>query len=217
MWPRFISNSNRQGLRWYSARVNHNDHKSLIGKREVPRYLQNCSCYTAIKNPSLDRNELSNFRPVSGLNFVSKLIVKIVASQIKSHLQNSGISNDLQSAYKFGNSTETALLYIQNDILSAQDRGELNVLLLLDLSAAFDTIDHDLLLSRLTEWFGINGVVLQWVRSYLTSRSQLVKVNSVLSTPQLSLCGVPQGSVLGPLLFYYAYYSSQFNNNSFRS
>ena len=89
------------------------------------------------------------------------MIEKIVASQIKFHLQNSGISNDLQSAYKFGNSTETALLYIQNDILSAQDRGELNVLLLLDLSAAFDTIDHDLLLSRLTEWFGINGVVLQ--------------------------------------------------------
>ena len=71
----------------------------------------------------------------------------------------------------------------------------------MDLSATIDTIDHDLLLSRLTEWFGINGVVLQCVRSYLTGRSQLVKVNGVLSTPQLLLCGVPQGSVLGPLLF----------------
>ena len=131
------------------------------------------------KKPSLDRNELSNFRPVSGLNFVSKLIEKIVASQIKSHMQNSGISNNLQSAYNFGNSTVTALLYIQNDILSAQDRSELTALPLLDLSAAFDTIDHDLLLSRLTEWFGIDGVVLQWVRSYLTGRSQLVKVNGV--------------------------------------
>ena len=85
--------------------------------------------------------------------------------------------------------------------MSAQDRGELTALSLLDLSAAFDTIDHDLLLSRLTEWFGIDCVVLQWVRSYLTGRSQLVKVNGVLSTPQLLLCGVPQGSVLGPLLF----------------
>ena len=92
-------------------------------------------------------------------------------------------------------------MYIQNDILSAQDRGELTTLSLLDLSAAFGTIDHDLLLSRLTEWFGIDGVVLQWVRSYLTGCSQLVKVKGVLSTPQLLLCGVPQGSVLGPLLF----------------
>ena len=63
------------------------------------------------------RDELSNFRPVSGINFVSKLIEKVVASQIKSHMQNSGISNNLQSAYKCENSTETALLYIQNDIL----------------------------------------------------------------------------------------------------
>ena len=115
-------------------------------------------------------------------------------------MQNSGISNSFQLSYKCGNSTETAFLYIQNDIMSAQDH-DLTALLLLDLSAAFDTIDHDFLLSRLTEWFGIDGVVLQWVRSYLTGRSQLVKVNGVLSTPQLLLCGVPQGSVLGPLFF----------------
>ena len=70
-----------------------------------------------------------------------------------------------------------------------------------DLSAAFVTLDHDLMLGRLTEWFGIDGVMLQWVRSYLTGHLQLVKVNGVLSTPQLLLCGVPQGSVLGPLLF----------------
>ena len=107
-------------------------------------------------------------------------------------------------------------MYIQNDFLSAQDRGELTALSLLDLYAAFDSIDHGLFLSRLTEWFGIDGVVLQWVRSYLTGGSQLVKVNGVLSTPQLLLCGVLQGSVLGPLLFtIHVYYSSQFNNNSF--
>ena len=98
-------------------------------------------------------------------------------------MQNSGISNNFQSAYKCRNSTETPFLYIQNDIWSAPDRGELIALSLLDLSAAFDTIDHDLLLSRLTEWFGIDGMVLQWVRSYLTGRSQLVKVDGVLPTP----------------------------------
>ena len=163
----------------------------------------------AAPNPLLTFSQISESNvsklirssPVSGINVVSKLIEKIVASQIKSHMQNSGISNNLQSAYKCGNNTKTALLYIQNYILSAQNRGELTALSLLDLSAAFDTIDHDLLLSRLTEWSGIDGVVLQWVRSYLTGRSQLVKGNRVLSTPQLLLCGVPQSSVLGPLLF----------------
>ena len=163
---------------------------------------------------SLDRNALSNFRPVSGLNFVSKLIEKIVASQIKSHMQNSGISNSFQSEYKCGNSTETALLYIKNDNLSAQDHVELTALSLLDLSAAFDTIDHDLLLSRLTEWFGIDSVVLQWVRSYLTGRSQLVKNNGVYSAIVIVRCSARL--CVGFTSFYYVYYSSQFNNNCFK-
>ena len=97
-------------------------------------------------------------------------------------MQNSGILNKFHSAYKSGHTAETAFLYIQNDILSAQDHGEITALLLLDLSAAFDMIDHDLLLNRLTEWFDIDDVVLRWVLSYLTCRSQFVKVNGVLST-----------------------------------
>ena len=88
----------------------------------------------------------------------------------------------------------SALSCIQNDILLAQDRDELTALSLLDLSADFNTIDHDLLL-RLTECLCIDGMVLQWARSYLTSRSQLVKDSCVLSTPQLLLCGVLLGSV----------------------
>ena len=91
----------------------------------------NCSCYTTIEK-TLTRNELSNFRPVSGLNCVSKLIEEIVASQIKSHKQNSGISNNFQSTYKSGHSPETVLLYIQNDILSAQDHCKITALSLLN-------------------------------------------------------------------------------------
>ena len=132
-------------------------------------------------------------------------------------MQISGISNNLQSAYKCGNSTETALLYIQNVILSAQDRGELTALSLLDLSAAFDTIDHELLLSRLTEWFGIDGVVLQWFRPYLTDRPQLVKVNGVLSTLAIVIVWCSARLSVGSTSFYFVYYSSQFDNNSFWS
>ena len=120
-----------------------------------------------LKKPSLDRNELSNFRPVSVFCFQIDR-----ENRPQPHAKYySGISNNLQSAYKSGHSAETALLYIQNDILSAQDCGELTALLLLDLSAAFDTFNHDLLLNRLTEWFGIDGVMFQLVGSYLTSRS----------------------------------------------
>uniref|UniRef100_UPI003AF500BA reverse transcriptase domain-containing protein n=1 Tax=Thiolapillus sp. TaxID=2017437 RepID=UPI003AF500BA len=100
-----------------------------------------------------------------------------------------------------GHSTETAPLKLMNDVLHALDNGDVSLLTLLDLSAAFDTIDHNILLQRLEHLYGISGTPLNWFRSYLSNRTQTVIINNKLSQPSMLNFGVPQGSVLGPILF----------------
>ena len=107
----------------------------------------------------------------------------------------------LQSAYRKGHSTETALLRVVNDILSNMNKEHVSILVLLDLSGAFDTIDHAILLCRLDTSFGITDAALAWFSSYLSGRSQRVLVNGERSDWHLLPFGVPQGSCLGPLLF----------------
>jgi len=109
--------------------------------------------------------------------------------------------NPHQSAYRRHHSTETSLLYILDHFITAISSQKLSCLCLLDLSVAFDTIDHDILLTRLSSWFGIHGSVLNWFKSYLSSRTFCVKCNDCFSSLHTSLYGVPQGSVLGSLLF----------------
>ena len=107
----------------------------------------------------------------------------------------------LQSAYRSGHSTESCLLKVMSDILDAADSGEVSLVVLLDLSAAFVTFDHDILLHRLQSSFGIGGVILHWISSFLTDRTQAVVFCGERSSVCRLNCGVPQGSVLGPLLF----------------
>ena len=107
----------------------------------------------------------------------------------------------LQSAYRKFHSSETALLYVQNDILASLDAGHSTALLLLDLSAAFDTIDHSILIHRLQHWFGISSIALNLLSSFLSDRFQTVITPTSKSNPVLLEYGVPQGSVLGPLLY----------------
>ena len=121
--------------------------------------------------------------------------------QINEHIAREGISNENQSAYRVFYSTETALLKIQNDIATSMDKGAAVELVLLDLSAAFDTIDHSILFNYLQHWYGIDGVVLKWVQSYLISRKQGIKIDGHFSDAFQLPYGVPQGPVLGPLLF----------------
>ena len=152
------------------------------------------------KKPSLDRNILKNYRPVSNLSFISKLI-EVVAKQLNEFILHEGLLNVNQSAYKSSHSTETALLKIQNDIALSVDSGKAVALTLLDLSAVFDMIDHSLLYDCLHDWFGRDGTVLSWIKSYLSNRKQKIKIGDSFSEVVILPFGVPQGSVLGPLLF----------------
>jgi len=143
----------------------------------------------------------SNLRPISNLTFVSKLAERAVVNQIYDHLTTHNLYPKAQSSYREYHSTETALLRIKNDILTNMNRQHLTLLVLLDLSAAFDTVDQSILLHRLNSDFGISGQVLTWFHSYLSNRTQSVSVDGHTSKHFNSKFGVPQGSCLGPLLF----------------
>ena len=127
--------------------------------------------------------------------------------QIDNHMKKHHLYPLLQSAYRKNHSTETALLKVTNDILMKINSQHAVILVLLDLSAAFDTVDHSLLLRRLETSFGISGAPLDWFTSYLTARRQCVSISGALSESLSLDWGVPQGSCLGPLL--YIMYSSR--------
>ena len=167
----------------------------------VPDGFKSAVVTPLIKKSSLSKDELKNYRPVSGLSFISKLVERVVASQLSRHVSLHGLENEYQSAYRRGHSTETALLSIKNQIHLSLARGEATAVVLLDQSAAFDTIDHDKLLDCLRKWFGVGGRCLDWFKSYLSDRTQCIKIGSVLSEARKLKFGVPQGSVLGPILF----------------
>jgi hypothetical protein len=129
------------------------------------------------------------------------VVEKVIAAQLKTHLDNNDLLDVFQSAYPSNHSTETALIKVQSDIITALDNRKVAALILLDLSAAFDTIDHRVLIRRLENSFGITGQALDWFDSYLTNRTVSVLVNEESSSPHPLHIGVPQGSVLGPILF----------------
>ena len=144
---------------------------------------------------------MKNYRPVSNLCFIGKILEDPVLSQVSPYLKSHNHYNTCQSAYRPGHSTETVLLKVVNDLFLSINKGNISVLALLDFSSAFDTIDHPILVHRLHTDFGFIDVVLQWFSSYLTGRTHYVSLSNHCSAFDPVHIGAPQGSVLGPILF----------------
>ena len=130
---------------------------------------------------------------------MGKLIEKLACARLTDHMTRHNLTDQFQSAYKSGHSTESALLKVKNDIMHALKKNQVVLLVLLDLSAAFDTIDHRILISRLSNRIGVTSVALSWFQSYLNGWTSQVEIAGVLSDPVVADLGLPQGSVFGPL------------------
>ena len=172
-----------------------------------------------LKSLELDNELFKNFRPVSLLSFISKLVERVVHTRINTYLSANDLHVPSQFGYKRHHSCETFLLKLIDDILVTVDSKLGVVVLIIDLSAAFDTVDHTVLLHILQSKFHIVGSALSWLKSFLSGRTQRVKIGDSLSSPLTILYGVPQGSILGPLLFnlYCSSLSEAFSQAGFAS
>ena len=146
------------------------------------------------------RIDVTNYRPISLLSCFSKIFEKVMQARLVKHLKTRNILYDSQYGFRAGHSCEHALLEAQNKIHRALEKKQVTALLLLDFSKAFDTVDSEILLHKL-EHYGVRGLCLAWFKSYLTSRRQYVHVNDRDSAIMDLKYGVPQGSILGPILF----------------
>ena len=166
-----------------------------------PDYFKISHITPIIKVKNGDKNSLSNYRPVSNTAFLAKVEEKCVLHQLQKHLRDNNLNFNRQSAYKENHSCETALLKICDDVLSVLDSETSIVMTFLDFSAAFDTIDHNILIEKLKKDYFLNGTVLKWFKSYIENRYSYVQIDGSYSDGKLVTCGVPQGTVLGPILF----------------
>ena len=156
----------------------------------IPPSLKQAIVFPLLKKPNLDRNVLKIYRPVSNLHFLSKILEKVVLQQLSDHLNATDTLEPFQSAYRADHSTEIVLLRVTNDLLMACDQGLVSILSLLEMSAAFDTLNHNILLKRLRLSFGLSGVLLRWLEKDLTQRNQTVLAGGRTSQPTVLKYGV---------------------------
>ena len=171
-----------------------------LREARVPACLKQAIVSPILKKPNLE-NIPNNYRPVSNLPYLGKLLEKAALEQLHHHFEINNLHEPFQSAYKPMHSTETALIRIMNDMLIDMDNRKVIFLALLDLSAAFDTVDHTILVNRIEKSQGVGGNALEWIRSYLTGRSQRVSAHGATSDTVSLECGQPQGSLFGPEMY----------------
>ena len=169
-----------------------------ISQGKFPDALKNAKVVPIHKDDS--RLEMSNYRPISLLPTLSKIFEKLMYARLISFFSKHNILYENQYGFQSGMSTEYAVNQVLNYIVETLERNEIGVCIFLDFAKAFDTVNHEILLGKL-EHYGIRGIALKWIKSYLTNRMQCTEIGDTQSELELIKCGVPQGSVLGPLLF----------------
>ena len=146
------------------------------------------------------KTDPKNYRPISLLPIISKVIEKIIHDQTQKFLAENEVIYHFQSGFQSNHSTDSCLSFLNDKILQGFDSGIYTGMILIDLQKAFDTIDHKILIEKMP-YFGFSKEVIDWFNSYLSDRTFKVSVNDSISSPGSLTCGVPQGSILGPLLF----------------
>ena len=172
-----------------------------LSKDVFPSSLKKGIIFPSLKKGNPDHEEYNSYRPISNIAFLSKILERAASIQTTNYLLENNLFAKFQSAYRRYHTTETALIWVMNNIVREIDSGNEVVLVMLDLSAAFDTIDHAFLLERLQHRYGISGTALKWFQSYLHNRQQSVVVKNTFSSSKPLLHWCTKGSVLGPLSF----------------
>ena len=169
-----------------------------ITSGQIPKELK-CAKIVPIYKKKL-KTDPGNYRPVSILSIISKIFEKVVCEQLSDYLECNNLMYDLQSGFRQNFSTDSCLIHLSDYILNNQDKGEYTGIVVIDLQKAFDTVNHKILLSKL-QALGLDQVAIKWFASYLEDRQQIVQIGDTHSDSCSIKCGVPQRSILGPLLF----------------
>ena len=171
-----------------------------LGSSRFPAKWKLSRIIPLLKSKGLDQSKPSSFRPVSQLPVLSKITERIVQTQLLQYMETSGLISDQHHAFRPRYSTSTALIQIMDNISTATDNNQITSTMNLDLSAAFDCVDHCILKTKL-RYYGLDRTTEEWISSYLSHRSSYVVIGSDSSSIRTNLYGVPQGSVMGPLLY----------------